>query len=291
MALPREPPVTLVNGGCPPRKCSDTWLPHRAGLTMLTQLTASVKHVRFAVGANKGYKVPEFLSLWSQVQIPDYNAGWQRHLVEYARKERSGSLRMYSCGNCNECRAAPPLAHKRTGARIHLLEIAPVNQALLRYMLDSQHITGVVSLHAVGGSNQSQRVPLVRSMPPGEERQGILTDRKLERFNRANATIHVQTVALDDFFVSQSLSSIYQVSIDTEGWDALVVEGMRNAIVNRRVAVVEFEVNQMGYWNRNKPDHRTVKGTLSMFHAAGGASPCPLEPSMCDTSAYIYAWP
>jgi FkbM family methyltransferase len=136
-------------------------------------------------------------------------------------------------------------------------------------MLDSEHVEGVVTLHALGGSNESQRVPIVRSMPPGDERQGILTDRKLERFNRANATVHVQTVALDDFFRSQSLRSIYQVSIDTEGWDALVIEGMRDTILNRRVAVVEFEVNQLGYWSRNRPDHRTVRGTLSMFHAAG----------------------
>ena len=37
-------------------------------------------------------------------------------------------------------------------------------------------------------------------------------------------------VALDDFFARQRLRSIYHVAIDTEGWDALVIEGMRTAL-------------------------------------------------------------
>jgi hypothetical protein len=39
-----------------------------------------------------------------------------------------------------------------------------------------------------------------------------------------------------------------QVSIDAEGTDALVVEGMRRMISARRVALLGFEVNARGYW-------------------------------------------
>ena len=98
-AVPRASPVTLVN-----------------------------------VGANKGYKVPEFLALWSQSPVGGHMLGWQRHLLAYADRQRSGSLKGFSCGNCKECRAAPPPKHGRTGARVHLLELAPVNQALLPEM-------------------------------------------------------------------------------------------------------------------------------------------------------------
>ena len=63
------------------------------------------------------------------------------------------------------------------------------------------------------------------------------------------------------------------VAVDTEGWDALVVEGMRKSIRDRKVAIVEFEVNNRGMWNRliAKRDARTVNGTFNLFHSAGYA--------------------
>ena len=36
------------------------------------------------VGANKGYRVPEFLALWSQDPVPGYMKSWQRRLIAYA---------------------------------------------------------------------------------------------------------------------------------------------------------------------------------------------------------------
>ena len=56
----------------------------------------------------------------------------------------------------------------------------------------------------------------------------------------------MQAVALDDFVREQRLSSIYHVAIDTEGWDALVIEGMRETLAAKRVALLEFEVNNHG---------------------------------------------
>ena len=82
--------------------------------------------------------------------------------------------------------------------------------------------------------------------------------------------------SLDDFFREQKLESLYHVAIDTEGWDALVVEGMRHTLAQRRVAVLEFEVNGGGMWSFERKrggqsPGRTVEHTLSMLHSAGYA--------------------
>ena len=123
-------------------------------------------------GANKGYKVPEFLALWSQRRVRHYTKGWLGHLTEYAKLHNSGYLqrRAYSCGNCGECHEAPPPPHNRVGGRVYLLEIAPQNQQLLRFLIDKGGLSDAVSLHPVGASNVTSRVQIVKTLFPGEER-------------------------------------------------------------------------------------------------------------------------
>jgi len=222
--------------------CSSVdWAERVAGV-----LPRSAPVIMVNVGANKGYKVPEFLGLWSQRRVADHALGWRKHLLAYANAINSGSLKRFSCGNCKDCRAAPPAPHNRSGARMHLLEIAPVNQALLRYVLTAEHLEDVVTLHALGASNVTQRVPIVKTLPAGEERQGVLTGYRARRFAQANASLDVEAVALDELFGRLQLGSIYQVSIDTEGFDSLVLEGMRGTIARRQVGLLGFEASQMG---------------------------------------------
>ena len=218
------------------------------------------------VGANKGYKVPEFLALWSKPahRVEGYNRGWQRHLLAYAKQIHSGHLKSFSCGNCGDCNAEAPPAHNRSAAvRIHLLEIAPANQMLLRHVIQATSLDDVVSLHPFGGSNVRARVPIIKSVLPGDERQGVLVGKKAARFNSANASVLVDVVALDDFFAAHGLTKIYHVSIDTEGFDSLVIEGMRGAISRRQVSIVEFEVNTLGFWSRGR-----LNQAFAVFDAA-----------------------
>ena len=91
-----------------------------------------------------------------------------------------------------------------------------------------------------------------QSVLPGDERQGVLVGKKAARYNSANASVYVDVVALDDFFAAHDLEKIYYVSIDTEGFDPLVLEGMRGAISRRQVSIVEFEVNTLGFWSRKR---------------------------------------
>ena len=235
-ALPRQSPVTYVN-----------------------------------VGANKGYKVPAFLALWSQQHVPGYVGGWQHHLIKYATEHKSGFLKRFSCGNCNDCKAKPPAAHNRDGGRMHLFELASANRELLRYVIEAERLGDRVQLHNLAASNTTHQLSVFKDLMAGDERGQALTGAKAARFKKADASTMVPAVALDDFFRAQRLSHIYHVAVDTEGWDALVVEGMRGALSRREISLLEFEVNNRGMWNRYTAGRevRTVEGTLSMLHAAG----------------------
>lgn len=52
------------------------------------------------------------------------------------------------------------------------------------------------------------------------------------------------------------------MSIDAEGWDALVVEGMARMLRERRVELLEFEYKKSGYWVHNDPAERRSLSTL-----------------------------
>ena len=204
------------------------------------------------VGANKGYKIPEFLALWSQQPIPGHVQGWQQRLIKYAEQRSFNYLQRYSCGNCADCKGKPPAPHRRTGGQMHLLELASANRALLRHLLEVEKLSGRVSLHELAASNYSHTMLAFKGLLAGDERGAALTGKKARRFVNASVADSVQAVALDDFFAQQRLSHAYHVAVDTEGWDALVVEGMRESIRQRRVAIVEFEVNNRGMWNRER---------------------------------------
>jgi len=221
------------------------------------------------VGANKGYRIPEFLGLWSQQPVLDHARGWDAHLREYAKRKRLGFLKLYSCGNCRDCEAKPPQPHNRSGAEMHLLELAPANRALLAHMIALAKLNNRVHLHQLAASNVTQKLPVLTKLLTGDERGTPLYGKKAEQYAKAGASTYVQAVALDDFVREQRLSSIYHVAIDTEGWDALVIEGMRETLAAKRVALLEFEVNNHGLWRRGQKEARTVSGTLHLLAAAG----------------------
>ena len=64
----------------------------------------------------------------------------------------------------------------------------------------------------------------------------------------------VQAISVDDF-VERHVPGrhVYHVSIDVEGFDSLVVEGMRSILRDKRADVFEFEYKRKGYWNHPDP--------------------------------------
>lgn len=223
------------------------------------------------VGANKGYRVPEFLSLWSQHPIDGHTEGWQSHVLRYADLHGFRFLKHYSCGNCGDCHGRRPTPHNRTGARMHLLELAHSNRALLRYLLDVEKLADRVTLHQLAASNVSTPLSVYKNIYAGDERGSVLMGSRAKRL--ANASDVVPAVALDDFFRDQQLHQAYHVAIDTEGWDALVVEGMRGVLQRRQVALVEFEVSNRGMWNRESPRARMRQRQVSACRTQFAAQP------------------
>mmetsp|Transcript_10977 Transcript_10977/g.23935 ORF Transcript_10977/g.23935 Transcript_10977/m.23935 type:complete len:369 (-) Transcript_10977:189-1295(-) len=256
--LPRRPPVTLVN-----------------------------------VGANKGYRVPEFLALWSRTRIS--NLQWQEHLLSYAREHELGFLQKYSCGNCADCRTPLPASHSRKGARVHLLELLPATRALLRSTIAAEKLGGVVTLHELAASNGSGQLAVPQGLSASDERASatIHADGRpdaLHAVSRERNLERVRASSLDDFFAAERLRRVYHVAIDTEGWDALVLEGMRGAIARRRVALIEFEVSDRGMWSRASAgaEARSVRGVLEMVGRAGYSCWWLLQNSLIPASGKCF---
>lgn len=59
---------------------------------------------------------------------------------------------------------------------------------------------------------------------------------------------------------------MHLLSVDTEGHDALVLEGLRGSLARGVIDVLEFEFNsQLGSWNARSSQRRTLRSTLEML--------------------------
>ena len=70
--------------------------------------------------------------------------------------------------------------------------------------------------------------------------------------------------ALDDFAAKYDW-----LAVDTEGSDALVLEGAGRLLLERRVALLEFEFNRMGFWAVDSEAPRTLTRTLQVLESVG----------------------
>jgi hypothetical protein len=59
------------------------------------------------------------------------------------------------------------------------------------------------------------------------------------------------------------------LSVDTEGQDALVLEGARTLLASRRVTVLEFEFIGRGFWRLDHPEQRRRKHVLEALEGFG----------------------
>ena len=95
--------------------------------------------------------------------------------------------------------------------------------------------------------------------PAGYERASLSTAR--QKTNGSDGT-YVRVLTVDDFLEQAGLSRspIYHMVIDTEGHDALVLEGLKRTLSRRGVALLEFEVSWMDWW-WSTAHHRRYKRT------------------------------
>ena len=234
------------------------------------------------IGANKGIAAPVFLSTigthstlsvrsWSDA-IADIAHG-RKPLLGESTPRQHGFLKAQLCGACNECgRRHNLLRHALSGAHVHLIELTKANFDLLRSLVNATGSSDVISVHHLAASNESA---LVRSAKVrlGTEYTTVLP---LSRTSSNGAWRvedgTVEQVTFDAFLRRQQLDRrvIDVVHVDTEGHDALVLEGMRDALHARRITLLEFEYSGRGYWSSRRTDgQRSLHATLLWLSDTG----------------------
>lgn len=255
--------------------CPGPWVDN---LVSSTGSERKAPRVLIDVGANKGYMIAEFLSLWRPQNSTPSAAAWNRAIRQWAAEHGSHALRQRSCGECGDCkRKAQPPAQRSLSwpgtsfsddVVVHALELVEDNRHLLRSIIDRFGLSASVQVHNLAASNETRTMFLPRRYAAGAEKAELLQGQSAAN---ANTSVAVSVVDLDSFIASQGLGlhSIYQITVDTEGHDPLVLEGLRRTIQRRAVTLLQFEVGKKGYWNKAHPERRRLNVTAAWLHAAG----------------------
>jgi FkbM family methyltransferase len=150
-----------------------------------------------------------------------------------------------------------------------MLELVKPNRALLRHLISQFRLGSQAYVHDLAASNATYLEPQPVD-PAGTETASLKPGKKSrdKRLKRSLGQV-VQVDTLDNFLARLALKDVYAVEIDTEGHDALVLEGMHESLRARRVGFLKFEYSHKGYWAENAQDRRTLERTLGWLDEAG----------------------
>jgi FkbM family methyltransferase len=289
--------------GCIPDAETVTSVWNCEGAQWLEQLTLeapavfSPRPVLLNVGANKGYAAPHFLSLWSQHPNATVQA-WHRAIMDVARgrtaisgepgqARRHGFLSRQMCGACGACHVKPTLPHSRDGGHVHLCEMAVANSLLLNHLINVTNLRQLVTVHNVAAANESGTVYAPKVLM-GTEFETIVPRMSnlalARRRKKLDAKLdQIEQSTLDDLASRLQLPKIIDVcTVDTEGHDPLVLEGMAALLRGKRITLLEFEYHSKGFWDARNPDGRSLERTAAMLGDMGYR--CFLE---APTSVYL----
>lgn len=201
---------------------------------------------------------------------------WHALILEYAEAHSSGHLTWEACGFCRECHQDVTKLvwkHSRHGGVAHGLELSPANRALLRWLAKRANATDVMQVHDYAATNTTGVVAFQsrHSRLIGSE-TNHLCDTKWSHtgLSRCDGDSEAAlAISLDDFALLHGLNTIYQLSIDVEGWEPLVLEGAKGLIHSRRIELIEFEYSGHGYWTHpSLSERRTLNHTLDWLYRA-----------------------
>ena len=199
-------------------------------------LTAS-RMTHLSVGANKGYGLSEFVQRFTTAKVD--NQAWHALLQKH-------ECAAECCGICKPCRARPLPFSTRAPADavdLHAFEVQPATAAMLRKVLadalpaNASGGTAInASVHEVAVSNASGVLWTSPNVLSGKENFGA-------SFAPSRRSIPRRAIALDDWLDAQTAEArrVQLLSIDTEGFDGLVLRGAARAISAKRIDVIEFE--------------------------------------------------
>ena len=211
------------------------------------------------VGANKGYEVVEFLERWAPERGVTDRA-WYYMIKQYAASIKSKHLAWSAPGACKHNHKKKPRWQDqlRTSlpVRVHAFELNPRTAAALDFLVRNASLSDIVTVHQKPVSAEVQLVCTSNDLA-GSERSRIHGARK-------RACTMQNSTTIDRFLQSEGIAEALLVEIDTEGHDAFVLAGMREALRAHRIRIVQFEYG--GMWpapsNALKGTDGTVRATL-----------------------------
>lgn len=257
------------------------------------------------VGANKGYEIAHFLEVFA----PERNTSgqqWHAAIREHASEKRSGYLRYSSLGACSDGKQKRAsrgrnvvLGHR--AVHVHAFEMMASTATMLSSVVNASGVSDMVSIHNVAVSNATDAVHIPGSGKMGDERNAICHLGGPGRWRLRDTACGwrgsrlVPSISLDDFLDRQRLHGlIFQVTIDTEGWDSFVIDGLQRTLRSRRIRLLEFEYTALGMWPRFSLEG--VIKRLSSEEAGGyqcfwqGKSLLPASPPCWQPSFEIGRW-
>ncbi len=246
---------------CPTDEWHDAVSPELARLALRAPGNPATCHVRAVhVGANKGFKVASFEARYRRLRLgsrPISAEAW--HKAISAATQRGI---VSACGMCQDCRASLPRVRHGCSTEVHAFELLDANVRLLRDAFASFGVRGSVTHAAVGNMTgvAFTRDPKGR---PGEEGASAKTRRSGPHSSA------VRALTLDGWAEESGVRRIHELTIDAEGWDALVLEGAERLLSRRAVDLLEFEYNDRGKWSIGLRDRRYLKRVLAQLHGLG----------------------
>ena len=261
-------------GGCTKNDRHEQWLPRR-----------QVPAVMINVGANKGWEIAAFLEHSAPSRAVSA-ARWLGAIRRYANVTHSGYLAWNAAGACKtKSRPHGQPRVGRTGHRgthattqeaiVHAFELTAATSHLLSWVVNDTGVSDLVRVHNQPVANTSEPMSSL-VLKAGEERNRIClkpTCGKGKRF--AGNVSRVNSTSLDAFMVREGLHRVDQLIIDTEGWDALVLEGATATLRAHRIGLLEFEYSSYGFWNKgfmakkNRGERRDLGQTLRWLQDSG----------------------
>ena len=236
-------------------------------------------------GANRGWTVIDFLQrFWRGA--PD-NTAWLRAL---RANGLSDGGRPGPCGFCGQCKAPRPPLTEAADVRVHAFELLATNARVLGGVANSSMLGGRVHVHHSAVGNATGRVFVPEDFDHFEGRESAearfsagvqRTQGTHRRTGRYEHTLRMTTI--DSFAAAHRIPVIHQLTVDTEGFDALVLEGAREMLTEHRIKLLEFEYHSAGYWGlvEGSRSLESVLATLdklgyTCFWQGGRRAPLPL---------------
>lgn len=221
------------------------------------------------IGANKGYNLVDYAQRYTETNVT--KRAWLRLLTH------ASPPCVHTCGGqCNaayERKQKPAAGAERRRLELHAFEVMPANSELLQQLVAATGLPAEVHRVAVGNASSgsifipvlgsgSERASVSLAPPPATSTSGSSSTGK-QAGGGVQQLASVPMTTVDAFMTTRRITRTQFVSIDTEGFDGLVLQGMQRTLSERRVDIIEFEYSVRWFkWLGRQGLQHTLDGLL-----------------------------